>query len=261
MRGEAELNCFNLVKEKMKTNFFFAMSSVERDLIKSFFLNAFPNPKPSCFPDFLFDDGFIEHFRVTSSTENRKGSVMQIEKAEIGRDYCKREKEVLTDLPKDSITVHTVGTPLYWHEQHEYDKFIASFKTKLEHHLENMEKYSGCKMYKLFMVEYADSALRMSKVYPKDLLQEVSYGDLMERENPAYRLSRDKNLLTYLYEKKEKIDYIVFVNNDDFLGTFMDIIKVSNALEIIKLLHEGYSAYCVKISSSEYGFGVSIPNT
>ncbi len=28
MRGEAELNCFNLVKEKMKTNFFFAMSSV-----------------------------------------------------------------------------------------------------------------------------------------------------------------------------------------------------------------------------------------
>jgi len=261
MRGEAELNCFNLVKEKMKTNFFFAMSYVERDLIESVFLNAIPNPKPSSFPDFLFDTGFIEHFRVTSSTENRNGSLMQIEKAEIGKDYQKRVKEALTDLPKDCISFHSVETPQRWHEQHEYNNFIASFKTNLEHHIESMKKYSGEKKCRIFMVEYTDSALRMSKVYPKDLRDGVSYGDLMVREPPVYRLSRDKNLLTYLHEKKEEIDYFIFVNNDVFLGTFIDIIKVSNALEIIKLLHEGYSPYCAKIGSSECGFGVSIPNT
>lgn len=31
-----------------------------------------PNRKPSEFPDFVFDNGFIEHFQITSSLETKK---------------------------------------------------------------------------------------------------------------------------------------------------------------------------------------------
>lgn len=33
-----------------------------------------PNPNPSEFPDFLSGDEIVEHFSITSSKENRKGS-------------------------------------------------------------------------------------------------------------------------------------------------------------------------------------------
>lgn len=261
MRGEAEQNCFDLVKSNLDKDIFFAMSYKDRDLIKRIFEEATSNKVASSFPDFVYDDGFIEHFQVTSSKERRNGSKMEIEKAEIRRDFNARAKEATENLPEDSVTVHSVSTPQVWHQTHSYENFVESFKTNLEHHLNSMEKYSGRKDCKIFMVEYNDSALCMSKLYPKDLMLEVSYGDLMKRELPVYRLSRDKNLLRYLHEKKDLIDYLIFVNDNCFQGAYVDIIKTYNSLEIIKLLYEGYSPYCVMVGSSEFGIGVSIPNS
>ncbi len=259
MRGEAEQKCFNLVKENLDYKNFFAMSYEERDLIKKVFEIAVPNNDLNAFPDFIFDDGFIEHFRVTSSFEGRKGSRLEIERAEIRKEFNDKVKKTAEDFAEDGVSIYTVSTTEVWHKTHSYENFIESLKSNLEHHLESMEKYIGNKNNKIFMVEYNDSALAMGKVYPKDLMQGVSYGDLMKRESPVYRPSRDINLLKYLYEKRESVDYIIFVN-DDCRGLFVDIVKNGNALEIIKLLHEGYNPYCVMIGSSEFGIGVAVPN-
>ena len=123
-----------------------------------------------------------------------------------------------------------------------------------------MEKYSGNKDLKMFMVEYSDSALRMNRVYPKDLMKEVSYGDLIKREPPTYRLSRDIELLKYLYDKRNHIDFLIFVNNNCFHKVDVDIIKVSNALEITKLLYDGYVFYSAMVGTAEIGIGVSVSN-
>ena len=53
---------------------------------------------------------------------------------------------------------------------------------------------------------------------------------------------------------------MIFVDENGFHGTWVDVIKSANALEIIKLLHEGYDFHCAMIGSSHYGVGVSIPN-
>lgn len=198
MRGEAEKKCFELVQKNLDYENFFAMSYKDRDLIKEIFEKAKPNANLSFFPDFIFDDGFIEHFQITSSIENRKGSLMEREKAEIRHDFDERTKEVSDNLYEDGITIQSVSTPQYWHQSHSYENFVQSFKSNLNHHIENMEKYLGNKNIKLFMVEYSDSALRMNKIYPKDLMHEVSYGDLIKREPPTYRISRDIELLKYL---------------------------------------------------------------
>ena len=108
------------------------------------------------------------------------------------------------------------------------------------------------------MIEYSDSALRMNKKYPSDLMTEISYGDLLTKENPAYRLSRDKDLLQYVYDNNHMVGYVIFINKSSFDGTFVDIIKSQNALEIIKLLYDGYRFHCPIVGSAQFGMGVSV---
>ena len=136
---------------------------------------------------------------------------------------------------------------------------MESFKSNFENHLLSAHKYTGNNLHGIFLIEYADSALCMTKKYASDLMLDVSYGDLLTRENPAYRLSRDIDLLKYIYEKRNEIEFVIFVNENGFHGTWVDVIKSANALEIIKLLHEGYDFHCAMIGSSHFGIGVSIP--
>ena len=62
-----------------------------------------------------------------------------------------------------------------------------------------------------------------------------------------------------MYNKRDEIEFVIFVDENGFHGTWVDVIKSANALEIIKLLHEGYDFHCAMIGSSHFGIGVSIP--
>ena len=55
------------------------MSYKDQCIVQKAFDEATANPNQSEFPDYIFDDGFIEHFQVTSSHENRKGSTMKLQ--------------------------------------------------------------------------------------------------------------------------------------------------------------------------------------
>lgn len=72
MRGEAEQKCFNIVKKKINDSVFFGTSYEDEMMVREAFKNAIPNPHASEFPDFIFNDGFIEHFKVTSSPTSKK---------------------------------------------------------------------------------------------------------------------------------------------------------------------------------------------
>lgn len=259
MRGEAEQRCLDIVKEKYNRDCCFAMSYEDDLIIKGALSNAKPNPQSSSFPDFVFGGGFIEHFQATSSYENRKGSMMQRENSELMRKFDKKMEEVTENLPPDCITIQSVSSSNLWHKQHSYENFCYSFRSNFENHLVSMSKYSGDKEHGVFLIEYKDSALCMTKKYAADLMLEVSYGDLLTREKPVYRLSRDIDLLTYIYGKRDEIEFVIFVNENGFHGTWVDVIKSANALEIIKLLHEGYDFHCAMIGSSHFGIGVSVP--
>ena len=259
MRGENEQKCLDIVKAMFNDNCRFAMSYEDDLIIENALANAKPNPQSSSFPDFIFEEGFIEHFQVTSSYENRKGSTMERENSELRRDFDRKAMEATEDLPPDCITIQSVSSSNLWHKQHSYEYFVESFKSNFENHLLSAHKYTGNNEHGIFLIEYADSALCMTKKYASDLMLEVSYGDLLTRENPAYRLSRDIDLLKYIYEKRNEIEFVIFVNENEFHGTWIDVIKSANALEIIKLLHEGYDFHCAMIGSSHFGIGVSIP--
>lgn len=261
MRGEAEQNCFDIVKCRLNKDIYFAMSFEDEEIIKTAFSKANANPILSHFPDFIYDDGFIEHFQVTSSYENkRKGSKMEIEKSAIARDFQKRETEASQNVKEGEITIQSISTPPYLHKTHSYDNFRKSFDCNFLDHIDSLNKYEGNKNHKIFMIEYSDAVLRMAKKYPKDLLSNVYYGDLYVREDPSYRISRDINILRYIYEKREIIDYVIFVNDSNMKDIQVDIVNTRNALEIIKLLHEGYEVHCAIVASAQTGISITIPD-
>lgn len=259
MRGEKEQRCLDIVKAKINDDCCFAMSQEDDLILKNALDNANPNPDSNAFPDFIYEEGFIEHFQVTSSYENRKGSTIERENGELKRDFNRKLMEATKDLPSDCITIQSVSSHDLWHSQHSYEYFVESFRSNFENHILKMHKYSGNNMHGIFLIEYTDSALRMTKKYAYDLMHGVSYGDILTREDPSYRLSRDIELLKFIYGKRNEIEFVIFVNENGFHGTWIDVIKTANALEIIKLLHEGYDFHCAMIGSSHFGIGVSIP--
>ena len=154
MRGEAEQRCLDIVKEKYNGDCRFAMSYEDDLIIEEALRNAKPNPQSSSFPDFVFEGGFIEHFQVTSSYENRKGSTMQRENSELMRDFNKKMEEATENLPPDCITIQSVSSSNLWHKQHSYENFCDSFRSNFENHLASMRKYSGDKEHGIFLIEY-----------------------------------------------------------------------------------------------------------
>lgn len=260
MRGEKEQRCFDIIKKFLEKDIYFAMSCEDEDIIKTAFKEAVPNPELNDFPDFIYSNGFIEHFQVTSSKENRKGSTMMREENDIARDFQNRAKVALEDNNVDEVSIKFIETPIYSHKSHSYIYFIDSFKRNFSNHMDSLNEYDGPKENKIFLIEYTDATLRMSKRYPEDLMMGVSYGDLFVRENLAYRLSRDIEMLRYIYDQRNLVDYVMFVNDDSFCGIIVDVIKTQNALEIIKLLHEGYDFHCAMKGSSQVGTVVSVPN-
>jgi len=261
MRGEAERKCFNLVKQHLKAEDFFGTTVEDDRLIRKIIDTAWENPKSSEFPDFIFDEGFVEHFQVTSSKVTRKGSTRRTEDAEIDRDYENRVQSVMEKTPKDAITIRTVETPQQWYKANSYEYFRDSFERSFEDHMDSLRKYKGEKKHSVFMIEYSDAALCMSKRLPENQLLEVSYGDLLSKENPAYRLSRDTELLQYVFDKSDLVEFVIFVDNNCFHGLKIDVIKSKNALEVARLLHEGYDFTCAMVGSGRFGINLTIPDS
>lgn len=193
-------NLFGLTEEDRK-EFFNVLRKVK------------PNENLSEFPDFVFDNGFIEHFQITSSKETRKGAT---ETKEQNQFYKKVEIE--TEQFKEECN----QTPSFdkvrsksWEREnceHSYSNLLESFKRNFEHHIESLGKYTGNKDVGIFIIENSEFALSMMENVYASWVNGMSHGDLREQQTfNCFRLSRDKSLLNYIYGFKDKIKYIIYV--------------------------------------------------
>ena len=74
MRGDSEQKCLNIIlndREKNNPRKYFGLLENDIEEVINSLKKAKPNEKLSDFPDFIFDNGFIEHFKVTSSKTNK----------------------------------------------------------------------------------------------------------------------------------------------------------------------------------------------
>lgn len=238
---------------------FFGMSEDDIVHFENLLRLVKPNSAPSEFPDFTSDRGFVEHFQVSSSEiTKRAGALHKKEYAEFQKVANQKERQLMDEMNEhpESGKIETL-TQVFTYPRHSYEYFCTSFKKTWEHHAESLDQYGGCKDMAAFMIEYQEHTLHMCEDFSELKLKEkISYGDLFKGERYSYyRLSRDKNLLNYIYGYKGKIDYVVMVTDDEL----PEIIKVENIPELLKLNPHGFlieSTTCM--SEMRYFSGMSV---
>lgn len=273
MRGDCELRCLNAVKNMVfckngqplqnpfdnKTYLDVSTGEFKKDRIslvnsdchKSYFgllendceefenvlRVAQTNPDTSRFPDFIFENGFIEHFQVTSSVVTKKGAMHTKEESEFRRRV---------DADTEKLTAEWSETPSFdvvrsksWtftNPSHAYEHLVNSFKHNWEHHMESYRKYTGSKQIGIFMVEYPEIALAMCENVYQGWINGMTQGDMRGQEQfNEYRLSRDKNLLQYVYSFRNVIKYVIFWNY-----ARIEVICTENIPYLLKLLPWDY---------------------
>ena len=238
---------------------FFGMSEDDIVHFENLLRLVKPNSAPSEFPDFTSDRGFVEHFQVSSSEiTKRAGALHKKEYAEFQKVANQKERQLMDEMNEhpESGKIETL-TQVFTYPRHSYEYFCTSFKKTWEHHAESLDQYGGCKDMAAFMIEYQEHTLHMCEDFSELKLKEkISYCDLLKCEHYSYyRLSRDKNILNYIYGYKDKIDYVVMVTGDEL----PEIIKVENIPELLKLNPHGFlieSTMCM--SEMRYFSGMSV---
>lgn len=195
------------------------------------------NPNLSLFPDFVFENGFIEHFQITSSKTNRKGSVHKREES-IFKSKIESESEKIMQEWNETPSFDEVRSKSWIHPNpvHTYEFLIDSFKSNWERHLESCKKYTGSKEIGIFMIEYSEVALSMCENIYHEWINGMSHGDMRGQEKfDYYRLSRDKRLLNYIYQFRDDIKYVIFINCERF-----EVIRLESIPYLLKLIPWDY---------------------
>lgn len=292
MRGDCELSCLNAVKDMvfckngqpMQNPFthktyldvstdefkkdriwlvnsdchksYFGLLENDREEFESVLKVAQPNPDASRFPDFIFENGFIEHFQVTSSAVTKKGAKHTKKENEFRRKVdadTEKLKEEWNETPSfDAVRSKSWA---FTNPTHSYEFLVDSFKHNWEHHMGSYAKYTGSKQIGMFMIEYPEFALEMRENVYQDWIDGMSQGDMREQEKfKEYRLSRDKNLLQYIYQFKDEIQYVVFLNH-----MRIEVIRAENIPHLIKLLPWDYVIYPLMVNTVASVYNISVP--
>lgn len=266
MPNPKEQECFDIVKSALKsqTNICYGMTFEEERKLQSIWNLAKPNPNTSLFPDFIFENGFIEHFQVTSSKQNRHGAKMEQESCSILRDFESKTEQMMNSMDIEPCFNGDTVMVNEWHSMHSHDFYIQSLERSLSAHLQSMAQYSILVEKKIFMISYHDNAMRISRKLP-DIKHGLLYGDYFETsQREPYKLSRDKQALELIHQMTNNcnLKYIVFINDDKMMEQkpIVEIFRVDNIPECLKIIRDDYSCCCCMIGSAHLGVGISIPN-
>lgn len=228
----------------------------DRNEFEQILRKAEPNQKLSSFPDLVFANGFIEHFQVTSSAVTRKGSNHAKKESEFNHrveDETKKIEDEWNQTPSfDEVRSKSWA---FTNPTHSHDFLITSFKSNWEHHMDSYRKYNGAKEVGIFMVEYPEFALTMSENVYCDWINGMAQGDMRGQEKfKEYRLSRDKKLLEYIYQFREQIKYVIFVNR-----VRHEVIRTENIPYLLKLMPWDFVIYPLVVTTVSTVKNISVP--
>ena len=199
-----EVECLKYVIDACsgKINSEIAFDNVDNDteLLKQ--LNEVkPNPHSSEFPDFLSGDVIVEHFSITSSKENRKGSSFKKEQNINNIEteaQIKEWQESCNNMPFDRNTIRTTKIENTYTDL-SYNNLIDSLDRNLFHHIESLKKYNSKDRKVIFLIELQDALMG---IYRHNTFYKF------------YELYKDKNALDIFKLYLDLLDIIIFRAND-----------------------------------------------
>lgn len=149
-----EQKSLSFVKNNLHKEACFGLSDQQFIQLKRWLESARLNTYSTKFPDILFDNGFIEHFGVTSSSENKKGA-QQIRESNI----FKKNSEVnflknLDNNEQDELVSNSYCRPF---EQHSYINIKNSIQKNWLKHIESYDKSMDSFEHRIFLLQYLDA--------------------------------------------------------------------------------------------------------
>lgn len=208
-----ELHCLNMVRKNLiKTNCFGLSDSDFKD-VENFLNIASANLESTKFPDFIFDNGIIEHFMVTSSSVTKKGAKQIIASRQL---ELKTEQDFLKKIEqsKETITTHR-STQFY--QEHSLTNIRTSIKNSWEKHIKSLRKYPYEAISSIFLMQYADNILQTAE-------QRNNYESIV---HDSYRITLDKHMLEWIYSYKDEVKYAILSNTYS-----TEIIKIESIPDI-----------------------------
>ncbi len=257
-RGEQELNCLNFVKKKLNDHsIYFGTTLEDCEQIKRIVLSAEPNPENSRFPDFISEEGFIEHFQISSGKTTRNGSLHKRDIAKFNSDYESGLEEFKENTNKNlEIGVCKSYCLDMEYKEHSYENLVSSMQASWKHHMDGLRKYNGVKKVGIFLIEYNEMALSMIEDKYASM-NGLGIGDLRSQECFSdYRLSRDIHMFDFLYEYRDNIQYVIYV-----CSTYIEIIKVENIFKIKSLLPWEYRIAPMHMTEHRATYAISVPDS
>lgn len=235
-QSSIEQRCLDFVKNDMSEKDCFGLSNKQYIELRKWLSEAKPNFDNNKFPDFVFSDGFIEHFAVTSSLEDKKGAKQKRESSVLKNKSEANFLSRLDSTEEEKIFSRSYGRKF---EEHTHFNILNSTKKNWIKHIESYDKNVSAPKQGIFLIEYID----------------INIQTAVSRENePAeifdtYRISVDKHLLDWIYIYKERIDYLIFVN---LISPSIEIIRIDRIPELIKGTSKVWYAPIVGMESHKY---------
>lgn len=229
-QNDHEKKCVDIIKSKFSVKNCFGLTPEDYSTIEKHLEEIEPNEKSNEFPDFIFPNGFVEHFMITSSKEPKnKGAAHKIALSKFEKKNEKSAQELSDQKPTYRNSLEYSG--------HSHSNLINSFKSNWNNHIGNLEKYHRNKDNGIFLVEYFEKAALSMAELKLEGTDGLFIGDYNSDQEViySYRLSRDKKLLNWLYQFKDRIEYVIFLTEDN-----VEIIKLSNILKLLKILPYDY---------------------
>lgn len=229
-QNEHEKKSIDIIKSKFSLQNCFGLTIEDYSIIEKLLEKIVPNEKSNEFPDFVFPNGFVEHFMISSSKTNKKGAAHKIAKS----NFQKKNEELAKEL--------SAQQPIYRnhlkYSGHSYPNLVKSFKSTWNNHIDSLGKYHKKKDKGIFLIEYFDTAALSMAELKLEGVNEISIGDYpIKQENvDSYRLSRDKTMLEWLYQFEDRIEYVIFLTEEH-----VEFIKLSNIPKLLTVLPYEYA--------------------
>lgn len=210
------------VLKAIQRNYAVDMAKVYPDLSKLVVSIAAPNDTDhrTEFPDFIGENGFIEHFHVSSGGSlSNGGYVITTIESENEKKHYQFRKDGTDKLYRTKV-IRTI-------ENNSIENLHASLRRCFKNHIWSMGCYKGKNEIACFLITSDDYLMLKVQRNGEIPVIDPSIGLWY---NPIY----DKKLLDYLYEYVDAIDYVIYFNIK--FGS-CSYIKLADIPDIIKKYH------------------------
>lgn len=229
-----EQRCMDLVRNKVNKKDCFGISNQQYLELQKWLKDAKSNQNSNEFPDFIFEDGFIEHFSVTSSSEGRKGAKQKQESMILKKMSETTFIKNLDSNEEDTLLCKSFYRPF---EQHTHLNIVNSIKKNWLKHIKSYEKKVSPSKHGIFLLDYIDINIQTA------IIRENERAEIFD----SYRISADKNLLEWIYTFKEKIEYLILSNHFS-----TEVIRLDQILKIIENIPRVTYAPIIGMESHKY---------